>query len=63
MDTIIRNIVGREHVSTSNRAIARIVANKIKGWRTLDAGTRLYVVSCAIECHRGNVALFKRYRF
>ncbi len=63
MDAIIRNIVGRCHVSDSNRHVARVVANKIKGWKGLDAGTRLYVVSCAIECHRGNVALFARYRF
>ena len=63
MNSIIRNIVDRCHVSESNRHVARVVANKIKGWKALDIGTRLYVVSYAIVTHKENVATFKHWRF
>lgn len=65
MDTIIRNIVGRCHVTDSNRTVARRVANAFKGkaWRNMDIGKRQYIVGLAITTHEQNVNFFKRMGF
>ena len=60
---ILDNIVGRCHVSESLRHVACKVSTHVKGWSSVDRGTRAALLRYARKRHAANRQLFKDMRF
>lgn len=62
IDALVGHMVDRLHVGTSNRAVIRYVASRIKGgvkgFLSLHAGTRKNLMLAAIDRHAKNRNLY-----
>ena len=57
---MIHQIVGRCHVSLSNRAVIKYLVSRFKpgAWRSLTRGERKKWMREAIRCHKANRRLY-----